>query len=138
MANLCEAPYLIGSSGFGVQGLTVLTRASSVLELAPVGNHPGDLQGGGWNAQQAKEECDQDQPESPSPATEDPDYEKSDEGRERNQKRRLDREAVRTDIRQGLPVDLRGQGQNRDERDPNKRKEADHQYLGAIEDRRET
>jgi hypothetical protein len=77
-------------------------------------------------------------PESPSPPTEDPDHEDGDKRRERNQQRRLNREAFPIDLLQGLRVDLRGDDQNRDERDPNKHKEAAHQLLGAIEDCRET
>jgi len=103
------------------------------------GRHrPGELQCGGWKAQHAKEESDQDKPESPSPATEDPDHEDSDKRRECNQQRRLNREAFPVDLLQGLRVYLRGEDQNRNERDPNKHKEADHQLLGAIEDCRET
>ena len=61
-------------------------------------------------------------------------YEDSDKRRERNQQRRLNRDAVPIDLLQGLRVDLWGEDQNRNERDPNKHKEADHKLLGAIED----
>ena len=70
-------------------------------------HHPGDLQCGGWKAQHAKEESDQDKPESPSPATKDPDHEDSDKRRERNQQRRLKREAFPIDLLQRLRVDPR-------------------------------
>ena len=102
------------------------------------GHRPGELQCGGWKAQHAKDESNQDKPESPSPATEGPDHEDSDTRRERNQQRSFNREAFPIDLLQGLRVDLRGEDQNRNERDPNKHKESDHQLLGAIEGSRET
>src|SRR2546430_16296137 len=101
-------------------------------------HHPGELQCRGWEAQHAKEESDQDKPESPSPATQDPDHEESDKRRERNQQRRLNREAFPIDPLQGLRVDLGGRRNIKKESDPNKHKEADHELLGASEDSRET
>jgi hypothetical protein len=60
-------------------------------------HHPGELQCGSWQAQHTKEESNQNQPESPSAATEDRDDKESNERRKRNQKRCLDREAVTAD-----------------------------------------
>src|SRR5947209_13549168 len=51
-----------------------------------------------------------------------------------NEQRRLNREAFPVDLLQGLRGYLRGEDQNRNERDPIKHKEPDHQLVGANED----
>ena len=55
------------------------------------------------------------------------------EGATRQRGKRSAQATKSSDLLQGLHVDLRGQDQNRNERDPNKHKEADHELLGAIE-----
>jgi hypothetical protein len=49
----------------------------------------------------------------------------------------LDTEVFTADLAQGLRVDSWGEDQNRNERHPHKRKEAEHQQLDAIEERKE-
>src|SRR5207245_6460680 len=118
---------------------TPITPCRASYQVGPLaGIIPASCNAEAGSPQHAKEESGQDKPESPSPATKDPDDEDSDKRRERNKQRRLNREALPIDLLQGLRVDLRGEDQNRNERDPSKHKESDHQLLGAIEGYRET
>src|SRR5258708_6801533 len=80
------------------------TKQGLVPDRAAGRQHPDELQHGGRNSQHAKGKSDQNQPERPSPSTEDPGHEESDKPRKRNQKRRLDGEGGPANLAAGLPV----------------------------------
>src|SRR5215208_3115477 len=95
--------------------------------------HPGKFQDRRRYAQNAEQEGDQDQPERPAPAPQNPDNEECDESRDRTQKRQVSENVPARGKLHGAVVDPRLNHEDGHEADPGHQEEPEYERLHTVD-----